>query len=571
MSCAFGSDMSLYRAWHDSGRPQAPEPEGFPLLEPRFAALPDDPLSVFLCLDEARCPGGPPGTCGPNLQVDVISCAHCKDEWFWDGVGCAQCSAFELSSVLFPTLPLLLGPVVIALLYYSFRDDVGRWSSWSNGLASVGFISLNHYQVTKLANSANVQKPPSVSSWWGFWSWSDDFLAFFRPQCAGFAQFEKMVALRTLGPVVMALVFVLTFAASHLVHVLSRRPVGMNRDRTLNIYFSVIFTFFAGISSMCLMVFKCHQNPNGTRTLNKDESILCGEPAWDRMVGVAAAAVVVYIIGFGSLFVWAIVSAPRLFGQAGFNRRWKFLLIKYRADVYWWSVPILLKGLLLNIGFIFLDLGIAQINWVMGITGVYLAACVAWMPWRHRIVNALDVAAHLFLLFVLSLLTWYAHDAVTVESEAKEISDDIGVAILVVNAAPLALALPVALWLVAQQQLPSVQARRAEDTEHMCQAFRTLVHSSYDAQVLFMARLDDWDRHHLLMASAAVQAELLGKSKTGRRRTGTGQLLADSLEVQAQKISGNWTTDLPEDGCGLPGPPQKGRGGNLSAKAPRKK
>ena len=37
----------------------------------------DDPLSVFMCDDDTRCPGGTPGSaCGANLKGQA--CAHCE-------------------------------------------------------------------------------------------------------------------------------------------------------------------------------------------------------------------------------------------------------------------------------------------------------------------------------------------------------------------------------------------------------------------------------------------------------------------------------------------------------------
>merc|ERR1719498_2386 len=99
----------------------------------------------------------------------------------------------------------------------------------------------------------------------------------------------------------MACIFVGVFVTSHITKAVTKYPIAMDANRTLNIYLSVILTFFAGIVSMCITIFKCHDNPNGERTLTKDESIICGEDKWNNMLVVAILSCAVYIVAFGTM------------------------------------------------------------------------------------------------------------------------------------------------------------------------------------------------------------------------------------------------------------------------------
>merc|ERR1719473_1369640 len=99
---------------------------------------------------------------------------------------------------------------------------------------------------------------------------------------------------------------------------MSGQAVAMDRDRTLNIYLAVILTFFAGIVSMCITIFKCHDNPNGKSTLLKDESIICYEDKWNSMLALAIVSCIVYILGFGAFCIWVICVAPERFQDVHF-------------------------------------------------------------------------------------------------------------------------------------------------------------------------------------------------------------------------------------------------------------
>jgi len=90
--------------------------------------------------------------------------------------------------------------------------------------------------------------------------------------------------------------------------------------------------------------------------------------------------------------------------------RWKFLFIKYRADVHWWGLVVLFKGVLLNIGFLFLVTGVAQIYWVMAVVVMYTIVASAFRPWRHMLVNLTDVWSHIVLIMICSIMTWFARN-----------------------------------------------------------------------------------------------------------------------------------------------------------------
>ena len=509
MSCPFGSEMSQYWDWHRAGRSESTQKDFmFPMVESRYTSDGSLPLSIFLCKSSDRCPGGPPGTCGPNLLTDVGSCAHCEEKWFWDGEKCAECTDFEASSVLFPIIPLILGPMVVCFIYRLFRDDPEKWGSWQNGGAAIVFILLNHFQITTLASSANIQFPDSIDSWFGAWAFSDDMISIFKPECAGFASLEKSMITRSLGPVIMAVIFVLVFACSQLVKNVSGQPVAMDQDRTLNIYFSIILTFFAGIVSMCITIFKCHDNPNGKWTLSRDESVICYEDKWSSMLALACISCIVYILGFGALCVYIITVAPHRFQEVSFQRRWKFLFIKYRPDVWWWTIAFCLKSFLMNIGFIFLDTGIAQMLWILAVCAIYAGHAMYWNPWRHRNANFAEVYGHMVLLAVLAILVWYSYESA---EDPDTIGKELSVCLILVNAHFLV----VAILLVLEQYLQKPASASA--THNFLEGIKEISKLSNEDVNVLVNHLSEWDRYYVFETSALIRVEHMGLSQERKR------------------------------------------------------
>eukprot|EP00932_Pfiesteria_piscicida_P015274 SRR837773.27319.p1 GENE.SRR837773.27319~~SRR837773.27319.p1 ORF type:complete len:315 (-),score=127.09 SRR837773.27319:127-1017(-) len=280
---------------------------------------------------------------------------------------------------------------------------------------------------------------------------------------------------------------------------------------------------------MALTMFKCASNPNGIDTLSKDQSVICGSSDWWSMVGVAIVAVVLYIFGFGGLFTWAVVVAPRRFNDQAFRRRWKFLFIKFRPDVWWWALVICGKGVLMNVGYTFLRLGIAQIYWVMFCIAVYTGACVYFMPWRHRLSNALDIYTNKALLFVCSLLAFYVNGA---PEGLKDIERSIAVAVTCINLSPLVVGCGIVGKMVYDQLHPAPRQRRMKELKKLCPSLQLFASAPESELASFMDRVDEWGRFYITSALHVISTEFGGASHKARLSDGK---LKSSSSIEAIK------------------------------------
>ena len=306
----------------------------------------------------------------------------------------------ETSRALFPVIPLVCGPVVIVGMYMVFKDTLQRWGSPQNGIVSVVFLMLTHYQTVVIIRNTDIVFPLDLASVFQIWGFTDDITSIFRTACAGFGRFETGMALRVCGPVVLLLVVLLVYFGSKFVGVACGIPkLAMQWDRTHNVFFSILFTFFNGIAAMSLTLFRCMPNPNGKLTLRADPSIVCFGEAWSSMIVAGVLAVLIYCVGFGGLIVYVISVARDRFADKGFQMRWKFLFIKYRPDVFWWSVVFLMRGLLMNIGIAAFQDGLLQVYSIMTVEIIYKSLTIAYLPWRHIKANAMEMLIGVSLLY----------------------------------------------------------------------------------------------------------------------------------------------------------------------------
>jgi len=508
----FGSAMPT------SGDPAITVPDMQPVLKEFYWASPKETISVFRCASAERCPGGNPGeACGPNIKDgsdDDRACSECLTGWAWDGKKCIECQDVEKTALLYPALPILLVPVIVLILYKLFGDGYAKWGSPQNGCASLGFICLNHYQIITIIRGANLAFPINVANVFDAMKFSSDVSTVFKPQCTGAADFQSMLIMKTLAPIIFAVLYTITWGISQIVGKVTKVPwLAMEPNRTVNGFFSLMFTFFAGIVEMAFTLFKCGPNPNGTSTLIADRSIICEEDDWNGMVAIGVVAVLLWVVGFGSLFARTVFLAPRWFHDPNVQMRWKFLFIKFRPDVHWWALIFIAKGIFLNLGFLFLTVGVSQIYWVMTICLCYVGLSATFRPWRHILVCILDVWAHLCLLMVCSAFTWFARD----ELEDLSVLDEDMSTMCIIFAV---LSLPMVPAIIGHmfyiEKSPDTRQKKVMHMSQLKAGLANVSESSENQFKDFALALPEWDWYYMVQAKNVVLTEFARiKSRSG--------------------------------------------------------
>jgi hypothetical protein len=504
MVCGFGSDARVGA-------------DVYPVLKPLYWSSVDDPLSVFMCDDEARCPGGDPGVCSANLKGQ--SCAHCEEGFIYSGGSCTKCASVETTSIFFPILPIVLVPVVVCVIYKFSGDKFHKWDNWRNAIPTIAFIILNHYQILQNLAKAEIVLPDRMHATFSFFAFTSDMETIFKPGCSGFA-FQALMTLKVIFPAVYLLLGCLTWAVSQLLSHVGCSSLKMEKNRAFNAVWSMMLTCYAAVVNLGLTIFVCKSNPNGTSSLAVDRSITCYKDQWVEVLAMGIVGVILWVFGVGAVFVWAIVTAPYNMQKPEVQTRWKFLFIKFRNDVCWWSLVFLLKGVLLNLALVVTN-GIWQILWIMCTLACYIGGTVVFMPWTHVSVNYFDIGTHVALLFSSACCLVFSLDylpAAKLESSKNLIVD----ATLVASLFCLALGALTFASIANRLTVKAISYKTAECTS-IVHAVKQLAQCPDEEVITFCNKLCEWDFHALTQAHKVIHTEFAGV-RARRGYSGSKQL-----------------------------------------------
>eukprot|EP00928_Gymnodinium_smaydae_P028132 TRINITY_DN21535_c0_g3_i1.p1 TRINITY_DN21535_c0_g3~~TRINITY_DN21535_c0_g3_i1.p1 ORF type:complete len:1450 (+),score=316.72 TRINITY_DN21535_c0_g3_i1:1229-5578(+) len=537
MECRIGSDMENWRraegvgivAEEFAGLSQKQREKKYgtmPELLPKYMSRRENPLWVFECLSEQHCPGGIPESCGENMHG--LTCAQCADGYYRSGAHCIQCTALETSQFLFPFMPLTLAPLVISVMYIKMQDGVEKWGSPMNGFMVCAFIILQHAQALAILSVFNLVYPMVVGVTWGSMTFFMEGLSILRISCAGFRSFAMRFTTNMLVPVIVAIFFFMTLGINRLITMCcgTRNAVTdadvfqalpffpklkhaithpMDKNLLFNCFGTTMFSFSVSVAAISLSLFKFYTHPNGIdRSIFSASDVLVASPEWNSMVVVALLAVLVYCVATFALTSWILYVAPRRFANVVFRRRWKFLLAKFRPEVWWWANVVVLKGILLNVSLVVFEAGLEQIWGALVIQILYVSVVIFARPWRHVYAVFVDSVSTVSLVATTGLTAWFApRDTINVFHGAGLIS---------ITMLPL---LPF-LWYGIRAPYKYLNAVKVNSEAltfgyEFREIFERFNSISVSEVQRFMMRLTEHDRNALRGAKAVLMAEMFQK------------------------------------------------------------
>ena len=448
----------------------------------------DEPLSVYRCLDEQSCPGGDSEMCGAHMEG--IACGTCVKGFYSGQQGlCNECSDVEKSKILFPVLPLIIGPVVCYFMHRFSRDPVEMWLSPQNGMMTTMYVLLVYLQTLGAVNSCYLSYPEIAADMLDITVGFVDILSLLRPECATFADYKTSFMGKLFLPAYILFIFAGTYFVLNLLDRLrsaaKQTPtdtsvpsaLAMDRDVVFNCYLSLYSTFFIGIAAQTFQLFQCYEHPNTTKSLRAAPHILCDSDAWQEMAGMAFAAILVFCLGAFVLFVYIIILTPTRFQDIGFRKRWKFLFLKFRPTAWWWMLVMLVKGIWLSLTTVAFIEPVGQISWLFAGVSLYLYGTVSMRPWREIQVTRLDIVMHFSLLFSISFL-----DNFTQLGEVSPV--EVARAMTGIAIVPCFLTALVLLILLRRLKHPETYQQRLQIAESMCTTFSQMTDEKVIAGVL---------------------------------------------------------------------------------------
>jgi len=338
-------------------------------------------------------------------------------------------------------------------------------------------------------------------------------------------------------PVYVALIFVTTFFIANYVGKISTRPAAravltIDGNVLFSCYGTVIYSFYIAVVSQSISLFQVYSHPNGKRSLVAYPQVIFGDSQWMAVLPVGIMGILLFCVGFMCTFTYIVIVAPFCFNIEAFRKRWRFLFLKFHPRVWWWTLIVLLKALLVNLATVFFSAGVLQVWWLALMCLIYGNACFTCLPWRFFSSNIADLALHMILVFIAALSTHFADQKNWSEGQISR---------LVIGVSFIPFLLYVAICLVQLQKLrsPSSPEDFEEEARIMVQTFQSVTDEKVLASLLQV--LATRDVLMLQETNRIIQAELLGQQLTeevsGKSMFKVRQLTYDNFARQVLKVS----------------------------------
>jgi hypothetical protein len=457
-------------------------------------------------------------SCGEKLLGLV--CATCEDGYYKVGSECTVCTDFELSG-FFKALPWLIAPCAVIILHWKSRDLVHTWNGHKNSMACLVYLLLVHFQTLGTLKACDLQFPTVMEGTAEGGRITMDVFDIFRPQCVGVLEFQETFVLRVIAPILVLTVFVVTFVLAKLAGGSPTSSTGnravdwirhklrMDFDILCSCYGGVFFTFYISIVANCVMLFQCypHPSPNTKSSLRAYPNIMCHEKEWMNMLVVGLLALLFICLGSLALFSFILWIAPRKFQILSFQKRWKFLLIKFQPSVWWWAPVVLMKGVAMNVTTALFQIGATQLWWLLAVLALYFWGSAAFAPWRAGHSCRLDLGMHVFIIIVVHLSGRFTN----MEAWNPKSVGGLMAAMFFIPAV-FAAAFIGHLWL--QLIRPEPEALRMKRTKGICETFAK-AHSE-EALTQAWIYLTEKDQLVLRRAKQLIESELVSTDSTER-------------------------------------------------------
>ncbi|CAK9108640.1 Bifunctional lysine-specific demethylase and histidyl-hydroxylase NO66 [Durusdinium trenchii] len=123
----------------------------------------------------------------------------------------------------------------------------------------------------------------------------------------------------------------------------TRQRIQVKVRSTIGQFLQVVFST---MSSTALVPLVCYSHPSGQRSNFKNPNIICGSEPHTVMVIFGSLLLVFGVCGFLALCAWLAYMCPTFSstGRYGMVQSSRFLLGRFRLDVWWYGVPLLLRG-----------------------------------------------------------------------------------------------------------------------------------------------------------------------------------------------------------------------------------
>ena len=150
---------------------------------------------------------------------------------------------------------------------------------------------------------------------------------------------------------------------------------------------------FIALALIVIKPFRCYDHPNGKNSsLVAYPDVICGESDHVPLILFGLMGMFVYIFAFLVFYAIKVVQVPKLLdGSPDMALRYKFIVFRFRAGAWWWSLVFLIRNVFIACSTLLdPDYPISQMVYLLTVVQIFMIAqCHIW-PWRTVYLNLLD-------------------------------------------------------------------------------------------------------------------------------------------------------------------------------------
>jgi len=438
---------------------------------PGFYAMDEDfskPFQgVWKCLVPEMCPGGPAESCANGREN--LACATCPIGMYGaPGEDCQPCQGDKKVIVWCLWVAAIIGCITA---YYCMNSPLTAKATTLLTTSCAFGVTITTIQSLGIFSLLNLP-------------WPGKFLQVIKVMSIFLMDFE-MLALECAYDTpaatprystsvmfffIMELIIASLFVCSRLLPAKWRWEGG----KTLNVMGQFLQVGFTSMVCTALIPTMCYSHPNAEKSLLKFPHVVCGTSEHNVMMTIGLPLLLL-TAGFYAACIFSAVVAPRMAkdGCAPFMQSVRFLLFRFRPDVWWWGLVLMMRAMLMSLApVIATDDPRVQMVFMGLIIATFLALQVYFWPWKVPLLNLLDAVISVAFLIIIAIVSTFINtgspESLTPQSEAVFTGVMLVlVGLLYASCAALVIMAFTAIWLKGPMGSPtdSFNLRRAPNLE----------------------------------------------------------------------------------------------------------
>jgi len=392
--------------------------------------------------------------------------AHCAMRDSSSGT-CQECGVLSVRAFLLVIIMCLIGSAYIVYKYFGL--PVPKAYAGKMLLPSTIGLALTFCQFLTVLMSFDLKLPGGVSATSSVSKIALLDIPVMKVDCmTSSVNFLQQYTFRLIAPLIILIVFFGNWLASDILSRITRGYVAqMSLDQTCNVCGLILQAFYIPLCKVALNYYECRSHTDAPDTLVAYPAVICGSDEHHAAMPLAIIGIAVYVFGIYALFLWAIIVAPRRYGVSiSFRNRFRFLVVRWRPDKWYWGMVYLTRNMLITLVRVVVPndavLQCAMMLFVLMITMLMQAG---HRPWRDNRNNHTDLLLTISLCFMIVLCFSFVPDKHWRTSDSGDTSTDfleaIIVGLLVIVSFAFAACLSAAAWMWRQREFNMIMHKLA--------------------------------------------------------------------------------------------------------------